>query len=156
MLWWLAQNALAAAVLAIIVAAVCRLGRFSPPVRHALWLVVLIKLLTPPIVAWPWSPAELWETPDPTPIVAVSAAAPPRRAEARIDTPAEAPNRQEPVKAVPEASPVAQAADGDPMAELGEFPLMAAHDASTIPPVAAPKPALLETAAVDWQDMLLT
>src|SRR5262249_7369206 len=55
-----------------------------------------------------------------------------------------------------EASPVAQAADGDPMAELGEFPLMAAHDASTIPPVAAPKPALLETAVIDWQEMLLT
>jgi hypothetical protein len=24
-------------------------------VRHALWLIVLIKLMTPPVVHWPWA-----------------------------------------------------------------------------------------------------
>ena len=60
MLWWLAQNALVTAALAVVVAGICRVGRFSPAVRHALWLVVLIKLITPPLVWWPWSPTDLW------------------------------------------------------------------------------------------------
>jgi beta-lactamase regulating signal transducer with metallopeptidase domain len=54
MLWWLAQNAVLAGILAIGVAVVCRVGRFRPAVRHALWLVVLLKLLTPPFVTYPW------------------------------------------------------------------------------------------------------
>ncbi len=54
MFWWLAQNLLMAAVLAGAVVLLCRLGRFRPAVRHALWLVVLVKLLTPPGVQWPW------------------------------------------------------------------------------------------------------
>jgi beta-lactamase regulating signal transducer with metallopeptidase domain len=55
MLWWLAQNTVMAAALAAGVALLCRLGRFSPVVRHALWLIVLVKLLTPPGVHWPWA-----------------------------------------------------------------------------------------------------
>jgi beta-lactamase regulating signal transducer with metallopeptidase domain len=31
------------------------MGRLSPVVRHALWLLVLIKFVTPPLVAWPWA-----------------------------------------------------------------------------------------------------
>jgi beta-lactamase regulating signal transducer with metallopeptidase domain len=54
MLWWLAQNTVTAAVLATAVALLCRLGRFGPAMRHALWLVVLLKLLSPPLIAWPW------------------------------------------------------------------------------------------------------
>src|SRR5207253_719537 len=54
MLWWLAQNLVIAAVLACVVAALCRFGRFRPAVNHALWLVVLLKLLTPPVITWPW------------------------------------------------------------------------------------------------------
>jgi beta-lactamase regulating signal transducer with metallopeptidase domain len=54
MLWWLAQNAVMAAVLAGVVALVCRVGRLRPAVRHALWLVVLLKLVTPPFVSLPW------------------------------------------------------------------------------------------------------
>ena len=59
MLWWVAQNAIIATVLAGIVASVCRLGRINPAVRHALWLVVLLKLLTPPLVLWPWAIPDL-------------------------------------------------------------------------------------------------
>jgi beta-lactamase regulating signal transducer with metallopeptidase domain len=55
MLWWLAQNALSAGLLSGLVALVCRLGRFRPAVRHALWLVVLVKLITPPFLEWPWA-----------------------------------------------------------------------------------------------------
>ncbi|MBI3466919.1 MAG: M56 family metallopeptidase [Planctomycetes bacterium] len=55
MLWWFVQNALIAVVLAAIVWPVCRIRRVGPAVRHALWLVVLLKLVTPPLVTWPWS-----------------------------------------------------------------------------------------------------
>src|SRR5436305_9670392 len=54
MLWWLAQNAVVAAMLAGVEALICRFGRLRPAVRHALWLVVLLKLVTPPLVSWPW------------------------------------------------------------------------------------------------------
>jgi len=63
MLWWLGQNLVTAAVLACVVAALCRLGRFRPAVSHALWLVVLLKLLTPPLVFWPWAVPE-WLPPE--------------------------------------------------------------------------------------------
>jgi beta-lactamase regulating signal transducer with metallopeptidase domain len=53
MLWWLLQNAVLAGLLAIGVAVACRVGRFRPAVRHALWLVVLLKLLTPPFITYP-------------------------------------------------------------------------------------------------------
>ena len=33
-----------------------------------LWLVVLIKLLTPPVLNWPWSPPRLWATAKPATI----------------------------------------------------------------------------------------
>ena len=55
MLWWLEQNMVSVAILACAVALLCRLCRFRPAVQHALWLVVLIKLLMPPLVAWPWA-----------------------------------------------------------------------------------------------------
>ncbi len=43
------------AVLVIAVETACRLGRFRPAICHALWLVVLVKLVVPPVVAWPMS-----------------------------------------------------------------------------------------------------
>jgi bla regulator protein BlaR1 len=59
MLGWFAETTLLAAVLAILVglAGPCW-PRLGPAARHALWLVVLIKLITPPLVRWPW-PVEL-------------------------------------------------------------------------------------------------
>ncbi|HEY7157556.1 MAG TPA: M56 family metallopeptidase [Gemmataceae bacterium] len=52
------SNAVAATLLAVVVAAVGRLCR-RPAVLHALWLLVLLKLLTPPLVPLPlaWLPA---------------------------------------------------------------------------------------------------
>src|SRR4051812_23312980 len=55
MLWWTFQNLVIASVLAALVWLACRSGRVGPVGRHALWLVVLIKLLTPPLVVWPWA-----------------------------------------------------------------------------------------------------
>jgi beta-lactamase regulating signal transducer with metallopeptidase domain len=52
MLGWLAHTTVTAAILAGVVALVCRLGRFRPAVRHALWLLVLVKMMVPPVVAW--------------------------------------------------------------------------------------------------------
>lgn len=49
-----AQNTVAAVVLAILVYIVTRVWR-SPPVAHLLWLLVLVKLVTPPIVRVDWS-----------------------------------------------------------------------------------------------------
>jgi beta-lactamase regulating signal transducer with metallopeptidase domain len=62
MLWWLAENTVFAAILAGIVALICRCFRPGPAVRHALWLVVLVKLLTPPLVHWPWPMINPWAT----------------------------------------------------------------------------------------------
>src|SRR3954471_13103532 len=56
--WWTAQNLVVAALLAGGVWLVCRTVRVGPVVRHALWLLVLAKLLTPPLVAWPWAGGE--------------------------------------------------------------------------------------------------
>lgn len=52
MIWWVAQNAVVSALLAGAVAVACRVGRFSPAVKHALWLLVVVKLVTPPIAAY--------------------------------------------------------------------------------------------------------
>jgi beta-lactamase regulating signal transducer with metallopeptidase domain len=46
-------NALLASLLAVVVAAVGCVCRRRPAVMHSLWLLVLIKLVTPPLVPWP-------------------------------------------------------------------------------------------------------
>jgi beta-lactamase regulating signal transducer with metallopeptidase domain len=77
MLWWLAQNAVAAAALAALVNLACRLGRFRPAVRHALWLLVVVKLLAPPVFEWPWSVADVAGRWSPA-LTALAAADPPQ------------------------------------------------------------------------------
>jgi hypothetical protein len=53
MAWWFFQNAVVTAVLAAGVLVMCRFVRLGPVARHALWVLVLVKFVTPPIVAWP-------------------------------------------------------------------------------------------------------
>src|SRR5687768_14713772 len=65
MWWWTIQSLAVSAVLAAAVWIVCRIGRLGPVSRHALWLVVLIKLLTPPLVAWPWAVPNPLDVPHP-------------------------------------------------------------------------------------------
>src|SRR5215472_1073151 len=55
MLWWALQDLVITAMLAGVVWVVCRLGRVGPVARHAMWVVVLVKMLTPPLVTWPWA-----------------------------------------------------------------------------------------------------
>ncbi len=53
---WLLQNTFLAGVLAAGVAVLCHWRRCTPAVRHALWLLVLIRLAMPPgILSWPWT-----------------------------------------------------------------------------------------------------
>ena len=49
---WLLQNAFVATLLAAVVYLICRTRRLSPAGCHLLWLVVLVKLITPPIPLW--------------------------------------------------------------------------------------------------------
>jgi beta-lactamase regulating signal transducer with metallopeptidase domain len=56
---WLLQNTLATALLAAAVVLVSRFLTNRPALVHALWLVVLVKFLTPSVVDWPL-PAWLW------------------------------------------------------------------------------------------------
>ncbi|HWB11879.1 MAG TPA: M56 family metallopeptidase [Pirellulales bacterium] len=53
MIWWIAQTACSCALLAAIVGIVGRAGRLSPAVKHAMWLLVLVKLMTPPLAFYP-------------------------------------------------------------------------------------------------------
>ncbi len=69
--WWLAQHLVTTSVLVAAVAVICRRLTARPALAHALWLVVLIKFLTPPLVAWPWTLSLAATTPlsqsDPSP-----------------------------------------------------------------------------------------
>ena len=55
MAWWLFQNVVITTALAVMVLMVCRLTRIGPVARHALWVLVLVKFVTPPLVVWPWA-----------------------------------------------------------------------------------------------------
>ncbi|MCA9177797.1 MAG: hypothetical protein KDB14_25195 [Planctomycetales bacterium] len=59
LLWWFGQNSLAAVLMIPCVLLACCLFRDRPAVQHLLWLVILVKFITPPIVVWPWSVDEL-------------------------------------------------------------------------------------------------
>ena len=54
-LWWLCQNTVAVALIVPLVLLLGRAFRARPAVQHALWLVLLVKFLMPPIVESPWS-----------------------------------------------------------------------------------------------------
>jgi beta-lactamase regulating signal transducer with metallopeptidase domain len=88
MIWWLAQNTAVAALLACVVFGVCRLGRLGPAARHALWLLVLVKLIMPPIFTWPWDVPNVWPagalTASVTPVSSEENEAPPPNKEARL------------------------------------------------------------------------
>ena len=55
MLGWFAETTLVALVLAVVAAGVGRVRPIGPTARHLLWLAVLVKLMTPPLVSWPWA-----------------------------------------------------------------------------------------------------
>ena len=55
MLVWFVETTIVAGILAVVAIGAGRLRSIPPSARHALWLVVLIKFLTPPLVCWPWA-----------------------------------------------------------------------------------------------------
>ena len=55
MLGWFVETTLVASGLAVVAALGSRLRSIGPTARHVLWLVVLVKLMTPPLVCWPWA-----------------------------------------------------------------------------------------------------
>lgn len=52
-LWWMLENSMATLALALIALFLCRFIHRRPAVRHLIWLVVLLKFVTPPVVSWP-------------------------------------------------------------------------------------------------------
>lgn len=64
MSWWLIHNTLTAGLLAAAVVLICRWRAAHPALRHALWLVVLAKLIAPPLpvwsFAWPAAMTDWW------------------------------------------------------------------------------------------------
>ena len=65
MAWWIFQNVVVTTAAAAAVALICRFGRIGPVARHALWVLVLVKFVTPPLVVWPWA------APDPLGVAAM-------------------------------------------------------------------------------------
>lgn len=63
MIWWLVHNTLSAATLAILATLVCRCRPAHPALRHALWLVVLAKLVAPPLPVWSFAWPASWPEP---------------------------------------------------------------------------------------------
>jgi beta-lactamase regulating signal transducer with metallopeptidase domain len=57
MLGWFAETTLVATALAAVAALAGRVRPIGPTARHILWLAVLVKMMTPPLVAWPWAVA---------------------------------------------------------------------------------------------------
>jgi beta-lactamase regulating signal transducer with metallopeptidase domain len=81
-------NLLLTAALAVVLAVLCRLPWFGrrPALRHWLWLLVLVKLVTPPLVAVPLLPV----VGDGTAATAIFPAAPTERGEGAFDQPLQA------------------------------------------------------------------
>jgi beta-lactamase regulating signal transducer with metallopeptidase domain len=54
-LWWAAQNTLSVAALMPVVGVACWFLRSRPAAQHLLWMLLLVKLVAPPVVDWPWT-----------------------------------------------------------------------------------------------------
>ncbi len=55
MLIWFAETTIVAAALAGVAAIAGRSRSIGPTARHLLWLAVVIRMVTPPVAAWPWA-----------------------------------------------------------------------------------------------------
>jgi len=56
---WSIQSIVVTAAMIPVVKLLSRLFRHRPAIQHALWVVVLLKFVTPSIVAWPWQLSDL-------------------------------------------------------------------------------------------------
>src|SRR5271166_5258824 len=57
-----AQNTVVAVIMALFVSGLTRIWR-NPPVAHVLWLLVLLKLVAPPVMRIDWTALRLESTP---------------------------------------------------------------------------------------------
>ena len=62
MFWWIIETAITAGGIAAVALMATRSRRLSPAARHALWLLALIRLATPPLFHLPFSPLQSLET----------------------------------------------------------------------------------------------
>ncbi len=79
MIWMLSQHLVVCGLLALLVGVLCRLLKLSPATRHTLWFVVLLKVLLPLPIVWPWGvpmPTEMLAKPISVPAVPRSTAPP--------------------------------------------------------------------------------
>jgi beta-lactamase regulating signal transducer with metallopeptidase domain len=141
------SNALAALVLAVPAALVGRLGR-RPALAHALWLLVLVKLITPPLFHWPMA----WPGFAPPPLAVSPVAEEPANMEVEV-LPGPLLDNADPEEAEEEAAL-------PPPAQLLEPPVLDAQGALAAPvPVAEePAPVLAQAVPVvswDWRGGLL-
>jgi len=142
MLGWLAETTVVALAVAVAVTLLCRWLRPRPAVRHALWLVVLLKLLTPPLFAWPWPtsalPAPIEESPPPAPI------------ETRTEPSSDEPLSLPPSKMIVLAPPIAPIDDPEPPSAIEPAPIAEEPSPPTAvgpPPAPIAPPAWKERAA---------
>ncbi|MBM82216.1 MAG: hypothetical protein CMJ78_16745 [Planctomycetaceae bacterium] len=61
LLWLLGQHVLMTSLLALTVVLFCRWRKPSPEVSHLMWLLVLCRLLIPPVATWPWTIPAFWD-----------------------------------------------------------------------------------------------
>lgn len=134
------SNAVVAAVLAVLTAAVAW-GCRRPAVAHALWLLVLVKLVTPPLLSLPLP----WPAPaltDPMPDIPAS-----------FPEPAPAVATVEPLETL--SVPEGPAPEGEPFVETAEVELPRAAVA-VLPEADGPAPApVVVAASLPWSTLLV-
>lgn len=125
---WALETTIVAAVLVAFAKAASKSGRLAPATKHILWLVVLCKMVTPPVVHWPWS----------RPLAAASAVTDPAEPVAKpLDA---APNEPEPRETLITMTPSPESgADADPADTDRTTPELSRSAAAAI---VAPPPAI--------------
>src|SRR6188472_1051795 len=91
MTWWLVQHLVTVLVVVALVHAATWLLRAGPVVRHALWTILLVKLIVPPIFAWPWQVPVLTAGQSTTPQVEIRSSAGTSAEEAAVPMPSALP-----------------------------------------------------------------
>jgi beta-lactamase regulating signal transducer with metallopeptidase domain len=158
MLVWCAETAIVTAILSLVVLAVSRFRSVTPSVKHALWLVVLVKFATPPFLCWPW--AVDWRSLEWTPSWRTTAesdvSAQERVTAASADSPL---TDLPPPDSLSRGEPDTEQRDGSPearrIAAASGGPTAAAADLTPAPPLFATVPTVApEGRAVSWRRSL--
>lgn len=60
MFTWAFETLIMSALLAALVTFACRFTRLSPALCHLLWLVIMLRMIAPPVMTWPYSLEDIW------------------------------------------------------------------------------------------------